>query len=162
MGNAKDYASENPAFTRAGLAGVEANHSSTVRSTENDLGSHAQSDDELQDIPPPEDPNLSGLTPTTALYTWEAGPMQGWKENDDYRTYFERNDWPDSQIGGFPYARKSAYRDGDYDDNGGIPTGIGQDTGQIGHTQETIEGVRETSEKSSGSFEIGPTIKRRI
>ena len=158
MAKAKAYAESNPALTRAGLAGVGANHSSTVPSTTNDIGAHAQSDDAIQDIPPPQDPNISGMTPTEDTYTWQAGPLTAWQENDDYRCFFEQGDRCVSESA--TTHRYNTVHDGDYDDNSGHPTALGHDKGHHGAAQDinsehgTEEGVTE--------FSLGPVILRRI
>ncbi len=138
------YDRQNPRFSSTDT-GVEANHSSTVPSTESDLD-HAQSDEELINYHGDGNPNIAGTKEIEDLYTWLAGRLEGWKENDDYRTYFEKgrsaeglNGWGTS--------------DGDYDDNGGIPLGVGQDYGDIGST--ALYG-------DSKTYSIGTVITRRI
>jgi len=61
-------------------------------------------------------PNLGGNQPTDQLYDWLAGRLEGWKENDDYRDFFEQCESAEGMLG---YDAD----DKDYDDNGGIPTG---------------------------------------
>lgn len=159
MGKAKAYAESNPALTGSGLAGVEANHSSCTPSTENELGTHAQSDDALQDIPPPQDPNLSGMTPTEALHTWQAGSMSAWQENDDYRGFFE--DGHRQVAESATTHRYYPIHDGDYDDNRGHPTAIGHATGRHGPAREDLVQEHGTL-PSAKEFPLGPVISRRI
>ncbi len=125
-------------------AGVEANHSSAIPSTDSDLD-HAQSDDALTDDKADGNPNMSGMRDTEQMYTWLAGRLEGWQENDDYRTFFEKGKSADGLYGWGP--------DGDYDDNGGIPLGVGQDRGDMGSAD--LYG-------HSTGFSIGTVITRRI
>lgn len=158
MARSKTYATENPAFTRSGVAGVEANHSSLTPSTENDLGERGQADEALANVPPPQDPNLSGMTPTKDCYPWRAGQLSAWQENDDYRTFFEGGHVAESSI-----KHRSEYpiHDGDYDDNRGVPTAIGvhdvltdEDKGSAHLSEGTLPKADE--------FSLGPVIRRRI
>lgn len=135
---AKEYDRKNPAF-RSAHTGVATNHSSATPSLPNGEEVHEQADDQLSDIGPPEDPNISGNKPTRDCYTFQAGQLDGWCENDDYRTYFEQSRGCNGMLACDP-------NDGDYDDNGGHPTALGHSYG----------------DHSDGSFDIGPVIMRRI
>lgn len=144
---AKEYDRKNPAM---GLKVSDPGaHSSTAESVAK--YKNAQSDDEIQDIAPPQDPNISGMTPTEDCYTWLSGSMDGWRENDDYRKYFERSVGCDGML-------VTDSGDGDYDDNGGYPIAIGHDQGIHGSAGEAPIG----SEYSSSGFALGPVIRRRI
>ena len=79
----KEYAKNNPHLHAEGGSA----HESTVSSTESEL-SHAQSDDALQDVPPPQDPNISGTAEMNDLCPWEAGSMDSTPDNNDYRARF--------------------------------------------------------------------------
>lgn len=147
MPKAKDFARTNPVFARAQM-GVEANHSSAVPSTDHteNLG-HEQNDEDLQDVGPPEDPNISGNRPTEDCYTFVAGSMDGWRENDDYRRYFGNSIGCDGMLVCDP-------NDGDYDDNGGIPTATGHDYGVHGPYRD------ETAESESREvYPLGPITR---
>ena len=61
-------------------------------------------------------PNLGGDQPTSDLWDWMAGKLEGWKENDCYREFFEECKSAEGMLG---YDAD----DKDYDDNGGVPTG---------------------------------------
>ena len=142
---AREYDRKNPAFAKAQL-GVETNHSSAERSVA--PAENAQSDDELKDVGPPQDPNISGNKPTADCYTYLAGQMDGWRENDDYRRYFENSIGCDGMLVCDP-------NDGDYDDNGGIPTAIGHDYGIHGpYRDETEESL------SRMAYPLGPIVRR--
>lgn len=145
---AKEYDRRNSRFATTDT-GVGTNHSSTTPSTQHSQNAdHAQQDDELQDVAPPQDPNISGLTPTEDCYTFVAGAMDGWKENDDYRRYFENSIGCDGMLG-------CDVGDGDYDDNGGIPTAIGHEYGIHGPMRD------ETQESTSRSaYPVGPIVRR--
>lgn len=87
---------QNPAFTGKDVAGVEENHSSTVRSVSNADGDRAQyNDDEMGDEsqgaldPAGYDPNLSGPNPTQPLHDWQAGRLSAWQENNDYLDFLQ-------------------------------------------------------------------------
>lgn len=140
----KRYDKQNPRFASTDT-GVEANHSSTTPSTDTTLD-HAQSDDALTNDKADGNPNISGNKEFEEMYTWLAGRLEGWKENDDYRTFFEQGRSADGL-----YGYGSA--DGDYDDNGGVPLGVGRDYGDIGSAG--LYG-------DSKTFEIGTVIQRRI
>lgn len=116
-----DIAHSNPALE--GPIGMD---STTEDSTEHfGLDSeHAQFDDAEANIPASEDPNLTGTTPTNPPLDWMAGSMSGWSENDDYREFFEEGNWPVSRLQ-MEYCQK----DNDYDDNGQIPTALGEGHG---------------------------------
>jgi hypothetical protein len=144
---AKEYDKKNPAFAKAEL-GVTANHSSSVRSVA--TADNAQSDDALQDVAPPQDPNISGMTPTEDCYTFVAGQMDGWRENDDYRRFFENSVGCDGMLVCDP-------GDGDYDDNGGVPTAVGHDYGIHGTYRDETE-----DSLSRDAYPLGPVIQRRI
>jgi hypothetical protein len=144
---AKEYDRRNPVFARP-QTGVEANHSSGERSVAS--AANAQSDDELQNVPPPQDPNISGTSPTEDCYTWLAGKIDGWKENDDYREYFENSIGCDGML-------VTDSHDGDYDDNGGYPTAIGHSRGLHGPAADGVG-----SEYKQDSYSLGPVIVRRI
>lgn len=120
-----DFAKQNPAFEGDVTDGNPGEHSTTEPSTDHMCeADHAQFDEALQNVPPPQDPNISGATPTETTYTWQAGQLSGWQENDDYRDFLE--------AGKTPVSRLSCYfneNDGDYDDNGGHPTAIGHGVG---------------------------------
>lgn len=102
------------------VAGVPANHSSLVDSVP---AGHAQSDDAANSTAAG---NISGSAPTGDTYTWQAGPLNAWQENDDYRQFGPgRMDAPCSRLD--PYGMN----DGDYDDNGGIPLAEGHSYGHV-------------------------------
>ena len=130
----KEVPSSNSKLVDGNITGVAANHSSEVASIgHSEMESHFQYDDDIQGISPPIDPNISGDTATEDTYTWLAGPISSWKENDDYRTYFENSE-------GYPgLFNPDAECDGDYDDNGQIPTAIGHGWGSHGRMAGTAE-----------------------
>lgn len=97
------------------------------------------------------DPNISGKNDTTDTLDWSSGPMDGWVENDDYRRYVEAGRSPESALGIMTY-------DGDYDDNGGIPTAIGEAYGLDDGT--TIHNAHPHAEHSVGIRE-GHTVHDR-
>lgn len=144
---AKEYDRKNPAF-RTAQTGVAANHSSGQMSVAN--APHAQSDDEVNDVPVSYDPNISGNAPTEDCYTWMAGKMDGWVENDDYREYFEKSTGCDGMLGHYP--------DGDYDDNGGYPTAVGHSRGEFGAKGQTGLG----SERGSNRYGIDSVYGNRL
>lgn len=127
--------------------GVKTNHSSESASVDSDLD-HSQSDEAIENLPASQDPNLSGSTPTETPYTWLAGKMDGWCENDDYRTYFEKSVGCDGMLACDPV-------DGDYDDNGGHPTGVGHSRGIHGPSHSEMV-LRATG------YSIGTVVVRRI
>jgi hypothetical protein len=90
------------------------------------------------------------MTPTEDCYTWLAGKLDGWQENDDYRTYFEQSRGCNGML-------VCDDGDGDYDDNGGYPTAIGNSRGIHG---EATDGVG--AEYKSDSYPLGSVIVRRI
>ena len=148
---AKRFDRQNPVFARAQL-GVAANHSSAVPSTEHSAeADHAQADEILADVMPNQDPNISGMTPTEGTYTWQAGAIDGWCENDDYRTFFEKSIGPESRIEGYES------HDGDYDDNGGYPTAIGHHRGL--HEPTHMEPTSTTATNAE-NFPLGPIVRR--
>jgi hypothetical protein len=153
---ATDYNSSNPAFEKSSVVGTAANHSTTSKSVA--AQDHAQSDDALQDIPPPQDPNISGMTPTEDTHSWLAGPLSAWQENDDYRVFFERGDREvaESQT----THRYNTVHDGDYDDNRGFPTALGHDNGIHGPIESGTGEL--TSPAGHSPFPLGPVIVRRI
>jgi hypothetical protein len=144
---AKEYDRKNPTFARAQM-GVAANHSSSRESVSPDM--NAQSDDSINDVPVKLDPNISGNAPTEDCYTWLAGKLDGWQENDDYREYFEQSKGCDGMLGCGP--------DGDYDDNGGYPTAVGHSRGIHGTAGSSGLG----QEYNSDSFEISTVYVRRV
>ena len=145
---AKRYDRQNPVFERH-QTGVNANHSDCEPSTtHSQVANHAQQDDELTDTSPPQDPNLSGMAPTEDCYTFVAGPIDGWKENDDYRRFFEKSVGCNGMLG-------VDLGDGDYDDNGGIPTAIGHDYGI--HAPYRDEGQESTRRDA---YPLGPITRR--
>ena len=141
----------NPVFARP-QTGVSTNHSSSVPSTEHTQNvGHEQADDVLQDVSPPQDPNLSGWTETQDCYTYIAGRLDGWRENDDYREFFERSVGCNGML-------VCDSPDGDYDDNGGIPTAIGEPRGYSGAYQSP-----ETRRSNAATgFSLGTVVVRRI
>ena len=147
---ARRYDRQNPVFARP-QTGAAANHSSAIPSTtHSQVPMHAQQDDDLQDVAPPQDPNLSGMTPTEDCYTFVAGPLDGWRENDDYRRFFENSIGCNGMLG-------VDSTDNDYDDNGGIPTAVGHDYGVHGPFRD------ETSESTSRSaFPVGPISREYL
>jgi hypothetical protein len=145
---AREYDRKNPVFARP-QTGVKANHSSAERSVAS--AENAQSDDELQNVPPPQDPNISGTAPTRDCYTWLAGKLDGWKENDDYREYFEQSIGSNGMLDCDPC-------DGDYDDNGGYPTALGHGRGVHGMSRDGGLG----GEYQADSYPLGPVIIRRL
>lgn len=144
---AREYDRKNPTFSRA-QTGVESNHSSAQESVAK--SPNAQSDDDINDIPVKMDPNISGNAPTEDCYTWLAGKLDGWKENDDYREYFEQSVGSDGML-------VCDGNDGDYDDNGGYPTAVGHARGVHGSGSD---GVGE--EFKSDSYGISPIYIRRV
>jgi len=118
----REIPKSNPAF-EGNVSGVASNRSSQTPSLPDRMTDHYQFDDIIQAVAPPIDPNISGDTQTEDTYTWLAGTMTGWRENDDYRRYFERSEAMEPLICDYDC------NDGDYDDNGGIPTAIGQPYG---------------------------------
>lgn len=148
-----NYNRSNPAL-EGNVEGAAANHSSETKSVA--AMDHAQSDDALQDIPPPQDPNISGATGTKDCYPWRAGSMSAWQENDDYRKFFERGEVSESAT----THRMETVHDHDYDDNTGIPLAIGETHG--------IEGEPSDRNSHTGTlpraheFPLGPIIIRRI
>lgn len=151
---AEVYASENPAFTR-NVTGVAANHSSTKESVAPEA--HAQSDDELQNVPPPQDPNISGTPPTAQLHPWRSGAMSAWTENDDYRRFFERGDVAESAT----THRFDTVHDMDYDDNHGIPLALGEVHGYAGEPAGD-KNMGHGTLPTAREFPLGPVIIRRI
>lgn len=143
---ATEYDRKNPAFATA-QTGAAANHSSGQRSVA--PYANAQSDDSINDVPVVKDPNISGNAPTQDCYTWLAGKMDGWRENDDYRTYFEKSRGCDGMLVCDP-------SDGDYDDNGGYPTAVGHDRGVHGMAAGGLG-----SEYRDGSYAIDAIYVRR-
>lgn len=150
---AKDYNHSNPAF-EGKVTGVPANHSSEVKSVP--PMDHAQSDDALQDIPVPQDPNLSGMTPTEQLHDWRAGQLSAWQENDDYRRYFEEGHVGESAT----THRFETIHDGDYDDNRGIPLGTGETHGIAGEPND--RNMSHGTLPRAHEFPLGPVIIRRV
>jgi hypothetical protein len=144
---AREYDRKNPAFASA-HTGVEANHSSAEKSVAS--APDAQSDDSINDISVKMDPNISGMAPTEDCYTWLAGKLDGWQENDDYREYFEQSRGCDGMLG--------CGHDGDYDDNGGYPTAIGHSRGISG--PKGSSGVGE--DHSSHDYQVSPIYIRRV
>jgi hypothetical protein len=144
---AREYDKKNPVFAKAQM-GVATNHSSGQRSVPE--YPDAQSDDDINDVPVKLDPNISGNAPTQDCYTWLAGKLDGWKENDDYRTFFENSVGCDGML-----ACDSC--DGDYDDNGGYPTAIGHSRGDHAPAGDDV-----SAEYSAGSFPISPIYVRRV
>jgi hypothetical protein len=146
----KRFDRQNSVFSRAQL-GVTANHSSAMESTDHTQNvGHEQQDDQLQDVAPPQDPNISGTTITEDCYTFQSGPIDGWCENDDYREYFENSRGCDGMLA-------VDCNDGDYDDNGGMPTAIGHSRGQFGRTQGDIHS---SAGEYSGGFPLGVIVRR--
>jgi hypothetical protein len=106
------------------------------------------------------DPNLSGPHPTEQLHNWEAGPLSGWHENDDYLEFtFDTGCVAESRlVQGFAVHTGYPLHDHDYDDNGGIPTPpmhdftpetefeFGFDTtkpqGDFGNAESEVSGIR--------------------
>jgi hypothetical protein len=129
MAKARSPAATNPAFSSA-VTGVEANHSSGIPSTDHseNIG-HEQADDQLADAPDSQDPNISGWKETADCYSHIAGRLDSWKENDDYREYFEQSRGCDGMLVAYDG------HDMDYDDNGGIPMAIGESRGIPGRYQ---------------------------
>jgi len=128
-------------------------HSSHTRSG---TGLKAQTPDALNDIPVSLDPNISGTAPTEDTYTWQAGKMSAWAENDDYRHFFEANNVAESRT----THQYDTVHDGDYDDNGGHPTGIGHVRGIHGPVES---GTGEPTLPSGHSpFAISPVIRGRL
>lgn len=151
---ARDFNQSNPAFEGNVTSGDEAAHSSLVKSVAPEV--HAQSDDDIQDVPPPQDPNISGATVTKDVYPWRAGQISAWQENDDYRRFFEAGYVGESAT----THRHDTVHDGDYDDNRGIPLAIGETHGVAGEPTDrnTHHGTLPTADE----FPLGPVIRRRI
>jgi hypothetical protein len=157
---AKVFAESNEAIENTGTGGEQA-HSSLERSTLHTApgvaGDHEQQDDELQNIPPPQDPNISGTPATEDTVSWQAGAMSSWQENDDYRHFLESGATPESVLyKDFGYTEK----DGDYDDNGGIPTAIGHDRGQFGQVIDVTRNPSSDHAERSDGFSLGPIVRR--
>ena len=114
----------------------------------------AQFDDAQDDIPATRDPNLTGRTPTEAVYTWLAGPITGWQDNDDYREFFEPTVAVESRL----FACHDQ-RDYDYDDNGGVPTAIGDHRGVHG-TRPAAGGGDDERDEFRGRFDINVNQRR--
>lgn len=150
---ARNFNKSNPAF-EGKVDGVPANHSSEVKSVTPLY--HAQSDDTLQDVPPPQDPNISGATPTKDCYPWRAGQLTAWQENDDYREFFEAGHVAESATTHCGYS----VHDGDYDDNRGIPLAIGEVHGIAG--EPTDRNSHHGTLPTADEFPIGPVIRGRI
>lgn len=137
-------------------------HSSTLDSTAHMGLAHAdpqraQFDDGVDDTGADTDPNMSGNTPTEQTYTWLAGPLTHWSENDDYRTFFEQTETPDSRLyDGFHQ------RDNDYDDNGGVPTGIGQPRGIASALQRPPAANDTEQGEYEGTFPLPRLLKRDL
>jgi hypothetical protein len=98
------------------------------------------------------------MTPTEGTYTWEAGKITAWKENDDYRQFFEAMDVPESRIYG---ECRGGIHDGDYDDNGGIPTALGHAYGEHGRGSAGQD-IHELEGEGAKGFSLGPVIIRRL
>lgn len=152
-----DYNSSNPAF-EGKVDGVPANHSSEQKSVAR--VDHAQSDDRLQDVPPPQDPNISGMTPTEDTHTWQAGPLTAWQENDDYRCFFENGDKCVAESA--TTHRFNTVHDGDYDDNRGHPTALGHHMGIHGPAGDEDTVITSNTNEGASEFSLGPVIIRRI
>ena len=141
------------------VTGVEANHSSTVRSTEHTQNrDHAQADDVLNDVPVSQDPNLSGTAPTEQLHPWRSGAMSAWQENDDYREFFEAGQVAYPSI---KHRSTEDLHDGDYDDNRGIPLAIGEVHGYPGEP-DGDKNLSHGDLPSAHEFSLGAVIVRRI
>jgi hypothetical protein len=151
---AKDYNHSNPAF-EGKVDGVAANHSSEVKSVSG--FEHAQSDDALQDVPPPQDPNISGKPQTSQLHPWRAGAMSAWQENDDYRRFFEAGHVGESAT----THRHETVHDLDYDDNHGIPLAIGEIHGYAGEPAGD-KNLSHGDKPTADEFPLGPVVRRRI
>ncbi len=143
---AREYDRKNPAFSTAQM-GVATNHSSGQDSVAS--MDHAQSDDAINDESPTLDPNISGMKPTADCYTWLAGKLDGWCDNDDYREYFEKSRGCNGMLA-------CDTMDGDYDDNGGYPTAVGHSRGVHGSASGGVG-----SEYTADSYAIG-IVTRRI
>jgi len=142
----------------ADVTGVEANHSTTTPSTgHTENAGHAQADDELNDVPVSQDPNLSGNAPFLDLHPWRAGPLSAWQENDDYREFFEEGDVSESAT----THRYNPVDDGDYDDNRGIPLAIGEVHGYPGEPSGD-KNLSHGDLPTAVEFSIGTVITRRI
>jgi hypothetical protein len=153
MAKAKEFDRRNPRFAHTDT-GVASNHSSVVPSTDHTADeSHAQQDDALQDVTPPQDPNMSGMTETEDCYTWLAGKLDGWKENDDYREFFEQSKSPDSRLW-------CDTHDGDYDDNGGFPTAIGNSRGVFGPERSGGTKLNSASGSADSGYGLGIIVRR--
>jgi hypothetical protein len=98
------------------------------------------------------------MTPTEDVYTWEAGKLSAWTENDDYRCFFERGDVCVSESA--TTHRYDTVHDGDYDDNGGHPIALGHDKGHHGAAEDTS--LAHGTLPSAVEFSLGPVIVRRI
>lgn len=109
MAKATEYDRRNPRFANTDT-GVASNHSTTQASVSAAMD-HAQSNEAQQNAE--KDPNISGAPEMETPHPWNAGSMDGWCENDDYRTYFDHSRGCDGMLACDP-------NDGDYDDNGGI------------------------------------------
>ena len=149
---ATEYDKKNPRMGRD--IDPPGTHSSTTESVAK--APNAQSDDDIQNVPPPQDPNLSGNAPTSTPYTWLAGKMDGWVENDCYRNYFEQGVGCDGMLA----TGSISTMDGDYDDNGGYPTAIGHSRGHHGPAHESEAELGR--EYSANSFPLGSVVVRRI
>lgn len=107
-----------PKGMQGSVTGVSSNHSSTSRSAGTEGVQYRDADDNGGSAghldPAGDDPNISGTLPTAQLHDWQAGRLNAWAENDDYRQFFEYPQVPESRLCCY-----SSVHDGDYDDNGG-------------------------------------------
>ena len=145
--SAREYDRKNPTVENAST-GVSTNHSTKQASLPG--YANAQSDDGVNDVPVVKDPNISGNAPTQDCYTWLAGKMDGWKENDDYRDYFEQSRGCNGML-------VCDENDGDYDDNGGYPIAVGHSRGVHG-----VAGDNVAQEYKSGSYGISGVYTRLV
>jgi hypothetical protein len=153
-----NYNKSNPRLETNVTGGDKGAHSSLEKSVA--PLDHAQSDDRLQDVPPPQDPNISGMTPTEDVHTWMAGPLSAWQENDDYRDFFEHG--ASCVAESATTHRYNTVHDGDYDDNRGHPTALGHSHGRHGPAGDETMINKSRTEPNAQEFPLGPVIQRRI
>jgi hypothetical protein len=160
-----------PALRGAGPQ-PEGTHSSTASSRSPDSGAQWDDDEDSVSHEPAgftdgNDPNLSGPHPTEPLHDWKAGKLSSWQENDDYRDFtYDVDNVAESRLLAQSPFRLARYmpNDGDYDDNGGMPTPVrGTDTsaeGEFGSDDSKPQAAWTSGEVSQGGISITPIVRR--
>lgn len=144
MAKTQPEQTSNPAFTGSGVAGVPANHSSTELPTyHSEEADHSQWDDAEDNISPSLDPNISGTGPTEQMHSECAGELNGWCDNDDYRTFLQEGRAPESalvrtQVPSSGQANRWIH-DGDYDDNHGLPSPVPAYNHGYDHASDAVD-----------------------